>query len=151
MQGETNADWRIGEYTLGKGKHIISIYDGDVKDMINKKSEYSDLPKCFLPIPSVEKYLKDKFIDNPDKVFIKKIGDTYFNQRSLKDILYDYQNDERTRKGKDNDGKNLYAVIISNVEKSGMSEEDFIKYIADDIYEYENPTKFVASIKKLLA
>ena len=65
--------------------------------------------------------------------------------------MYDYQNDERTRKGKDNDGKNLYAVIISNVEKSGMSEEDFIKYIADDIYEYENPTKFVASLKKLLA
>lgn len=137
--------------TLGKGKHIISVYDGDVKDIISKKVEYSDLQKCFLPIPSVEKYLKDKFIDNPDKDFIKKIGDTYFNQRSLNDILFDYKNDERTQKGKDNDGKNLYSVIISNIEKSGMSEEDFIKYIADDIYEYENPTKFAASLKKLLS
>ena len=42
---------------LGVGKHIISIYDGDVKDSISKKKEYSSLPKCFLPIPSIEKYL----------------------------------------------------------------------------------------------
>lgn len=136
--------------TLGKGKHIISIYDGDVKDLISKKVEYSDLQKCFLPIPSVEKYLKNKFIDNPDKSFIKLIGDKYFNQRSLQDILFDYKNDERTQRGKDNDGKNLYSVIISNIEKSGISEEDFIKYISDDIYEYEKPVKFVESLKKLL-
>ncbi len=44
--------------TLGVGKHIISIFDGDVKDDICKKDEYKSLPKCFLPIPSVEKYLK---------------------------------------------------------------------------------------------
>ena len=138
-------------FTLGKGKHIISIYDGDVKDLISKKAEYSDLQKCFLPIPSVEKYLKNKFIDDPDKNFIKMIGDKYFNQRSLQDILLDYKNDERTQKGKDNDGKNLYSVIISNVEKSGVSEEDFIKYISDDIYEYEKPVRFVESLKKLLS
>ena len=76
--------------TLGVGKHIISIFDGDVKDEITQKEEYRDLPKCFLPIPSVEKYLKSKFVDNPDRAFIKMIGDKYFNQRSLNDIIKDY-------------------------------------------------------------
>ena len=41
--------------TLGVGKHIISIFDGDVKGNIAKQEEYKQLPKCFLPIPSVEK------------------------------------------------------------------------------------------------
>lgn len=136
--------------TLGTGKHIISIFDGDVKDLISKKSDYKTLQKCFLPIPSVEKYLKRKFLDCPDKEFIKLIGDKYFNQRSLQDIINDYKNDRRTIQGKDNDGKNLYSVIISNVENTGISEKDFIKYIADDIYDYEKPTKFVETLTKML-
>ena len=137
--------------TLGTGKHIVSIYDGDAKDTISKKTAYANLPKCFLPIPSVEKYLKRKCIDEPDKAFIKLIGDKYFNQRSLQDIIYDYLNDERTARSKDNDGKNFYKVILSNLEKIDISESDFIKYICDDIYAYENPTKFVENLRKLLS
>ena len=138
--------------TLGVGKRIISIYDGDVKDDISKQEEYLTLPKCFLPIPSVEKYLKKKLIDEPDRVFIKTIGDKYFNQRSLNDIINDYNNDPRSAQESRNNrnGKNLYDVIISNLYAIGISEKDFIKYIADDIYEYENPQKFVESLRKLL-
>lgn len=137
--------------TLGTGKHIISVYDGDVKDAISKKKEYSNLPKCFLPIPSVEKYLKNKCIEEPDRAFIKLIGDKYFNQRSLQNIIDDYNNDERTRKSRDSDGKNFYKVICSNLEKIDISESDFIKYIADDIYEYEHPIKFVENLRNLLS
>lgn len=137
--------------TLGVGKSIISIYDGDVKDSISKKEEYKDLPKCFLPIPSVEKYLKKKLVDEPDRVFIKQIGDKYFTQMSLDDIIADYMNDPRTSKAKDNDGKNLYKVITSNLDRIGIAEEEFIKYLADDIYDYENPQKFVETLKKQLS
>lgn len=136
--------------TLGAGKHIISVYDGDVKDTISKRKEYSNLPKCFLPIPSVEKYLKKKCIDEPDRKFIKLIGDKYFNQRSLQTIIDDYQNDERTRRTKDSDGKIFYKVVCSNLGKIGISEQDFIKYIADDIYDYEKPVKFVENLRVLL-
>lgn len=136
--------------TLGVGKQIISIYDGDVKDNISSQKEYSNLPKCFLPIPSVEKYLKKKLVEEPDSVFIKQIGDKYFNQRSLPNILKDYKNDPRTLAGKDSSGKNLYSVIIANIEKSGLAESEFIKYLADDIYDYENPDKFVKALKALL-
>lgn len=137
--------------TLGTGKRIISIYDGDVKDSISKKDEYKNLPKCFLPIPSVEKYLKKKLLDDPDRVFIKKIGDKYFNQRSLDQIIKDYSTDSRTSKSNDNDGKNFYAVIVANLNRIGISETDFIKYISDDIYNYEKPSEFVNSLRKLLS
>ena len=136
--------------TLGVGKHIISIYDGDVENVISSKKDFSALPKCFLPIPSIEKYLKNKFIDNPDFEFIKQIGDKYFNQRSLQSILDDYKNDPRTLAGKDSTGKNLYSVIIANIENCGISENEFIKFLADDIYEKEKPDKFIIALKKLL-
>lgn len=136
--------------TLGTGKHIISIYDGDVKDNISKKKEYHNLPKCFLPIPSVEKYLKKKMLDERDKAFIKLIGDKYFNQRSLESIIKDYLSDPRTANAHNTDGKNFFAVLLSNLEKIGIGEEQFIKYICDDIYAYENPAKFVETLTKLL-
>lgn len=109
--------------TLGVGKHIISIYDGDVKKEISKKNEYKFLPKCFLPISSIEKYLKQKLVDNPDSTFIKLIGDKYFTQRSLKDIILDYKNDPRTKTSNDKDGKNLYKIICSNLHNIGIDED----------------------------
>ena len=135
--------------TLGVGKKIISIYDGDVKELICKKEEYKDLPKCFLPIKSIEKYLFNKCVVNEDSKFIKLLGDKYFNQRSLRDIIYDYKNDERTRKGK-SDGKGFYKVILANLSKSGIKEDDFVKYLCEDIYEYEDMTSFVKSLEALL-
>lgn len=140
----------ITNNALGVGKQVISIYDGDVKDIINKNEIYSSLKKCFLPIKSIEKYLKKKLIEEPDKEFIKLIGDKYFNQRSLKEIIYDYKNDERTKNNNDSAGKILYSVIISNLLKIGISEKDFIKYLCDDIYNYEKPEKFVTTLKKIL-
>lgn len=136
---------------LGIGKKIISIYDGDVQNSINQKEEYKKLPKCFLPIPSVEKYLKNKLVDNIDKKFLKIIGDKYFIKRSLNDIIADYKNDDRTRAGKDNDGKNFYKIVISNLNEIGMSEDIFIKNFAKDIYEYEKPVRFVNTLKSLLS
>ena len=137
--------------TLGVGKHIISIYDGDVKDGISSKSEYCNLQKCFLPIPSIEKYLQEKLLVNPDRTFIKLIGDKYFNQRSLNDIIKDYEHDDRTKKNNKTNGKVFYDILISNLESNGMQERDFIKYLCDDIYAYEKPTSFVRSLTKLLS
>ena len=136
--------------TLGVGKHIISIYDGDVKDGISSKDEYSTLQKCFLPIPSIEKYLQEKLIINPDKEFTKLIGDKYFNQRSINSIIHDFVNDDRTKSNKKKNGKNFYNVLIKNLERTGISENEFIKYLCDDIYSYEKPTSFVQALTQLL-
>ena len=79
------------------------------------------------------------------------IGDKYFNQRSLNDIINDYMNDPRTVGSNDKDGKNLFAILLSNLNKIGLSEENFIKYISDDICDYENPVDFVNTLKKMLS
>ena len=107
--------------TLGVGKHIVSIFDGDARAEVAKHREYDTLPKSFLPIPSIEKYLRKKCILESDQNFIKQINDKYFSIRSLKDIINDYNNDPRTKKGLDNDGKAFYKVIISNLDRLGIT------------------------------
>ena len=81
----------------------------------------------------------------------------FFNQTkhsflvvSLQNIIKDYVNDDRTKQSADKDGKNFYKIILSNLERIGINENDFIKYICDDIYDYEKPTKFVEQLTKLL-
>lgn len=135
---------------LGVGKHIISIYDGDAKNDVNKKKEYSNLPKCFLPIQCIEKFLKSKCIDNTDRLFIKRVGDKYFTQRSINDIIHDYANDDRTKKSGDKDGKIFYNILLSNLEKIGMQETDFVKHICDDICETIDVSQFVETLRHLL-
>ena len=72
--------------------------------------------------------------------------------QGLIDIINDYKRDPRTATQSKNNknGKNLYDIIIANLRAVGISESDFIKYIADDIYEYEKPQKFVETLRKLL-
>ena len=140
----------IADNTLGVGKHIVSIFDGDAKEEVAKHGEYKDLPKSFLPIPSIEKYLRKKCIIEKDTTFIKQINDKYFAVRSLNDIINDYSNDPRTKMGFDNDGKNFYKVVISNLEKNGMLETQFINYLCEDICSYEDISGFVSSLTRLL-
>ena len=82
--------------------------------------------------------------------FLQNISAKYFGIRSLKDIINDYSNDSRTKRGLDNDGKAFYKVVISNLEKTGITERSFITYLCDDICGYEDITKFVENMKKLL-
>lgn len=140
----------IAYNTLGVGKHIVSIFDGDAKEEVAKHGEYKDLPKSFLPIPSIEKYLRKKCITEKDTTFIKQINDKYFAVRSLNDIINDYSNDSRTKMGFDNDGKNFYKVVISNLAKNGMLETQFINYLCEDICSYEDISGFVTSLTRLL-
>ena len=71
--------------------------------------------------------------------------------RSLKDIINDYCNDPRTIAGKDNDGKAFYKVIISNLERSGLEEKDFVNYLCDDICKFEDLSSFTSSMRALLS
>ena len=103
-----------------------------------------------MPIPSIEKYLRKKCILDSDQTFIKLINDKYFGIRSLKDIINDYNNDTRTKRGLDNDGKAFYKVVTSNLEKAGITERSFIAYLCDDICGYEDVSKFVEALKILL-
>ncbi len=137
--------------TLGVGKRIISICDGDVKEVVLKIDKYKTLPKTFLPIPSIEKYLMKKLVIDNDREFIKYIGDKYFTNRNLADIIKDYNNNSKTKNNDDSSGKGLYKVLCSNLFNIGIKEEDFIKYLCNDIYKLEDMNIFAKTLEKFLS
>lgn len=135
---------------LGVGKRVISILDGDVQQEGDAKAaEFQITLYTYLPVKSIEKYLKKKLISEEDIDFIKLIGDKYFTQRSLADIISDYKQNYPV--GKDNNGKKLYKMICSNLLKNGISAEKFLQYLCEDIYEYENFTQFIKTISRMLS
>lgn len=112
---------------LGQGCKTISILDGDIEDQYNVKypqeSREATLKKLFLPIHSVEKFLKKKLIDEPCVVFAKKFGDRFFIARSIEDIINDYKTNPKT--GSDNTGKGLFRVLTACAEEQGYVRERF--------------------------
>ena len=136
---------------LGVGKNIISILDGDIKHECNKDPLYKDLPKRFLPIPSIEKYLKNVLIDkkNIDKnsEIFKNINDDFFQLKSLKEIINEYKNNIETN---DNNGKKLYNTLLKALKERNVDEDSFIIRLTDIIKKNVNFSEFNNSIKELL-
>lgn len=136
---------------LGVGKNIISILDGDIKHECNKDPLYKDLPKRFLPIPSIEKYLKNVLIDkkNIDKnsEIFKNINDDFFQLKSLKEIINEYKNNIETN---DNNGKKLYNTLLKALKERNVDEDSFIIRLADIIKKNVDFLEFNNSIKELL-
>ena len=114
-------------FMLGQGCKIISILDGDIKDECNVKypqgAKETTLKKLFLPVHSVEKFLKKKLIDEPCIDFAKSFGDRFFIARSIEDIINDYTTNPKT--GSDNSGKGLFRVLTACAEEQGYVKERF--------------------------
>lgn len=112
---------------LGQGCDLISILDGDIEEQCRHKYSHgtreSTLKKLFLPIHSVEKFLKKKLIDEPCVDFAKRIGDRFFIARSIEDIISDYSTNPRT--GSDKSGKGLFRVLTACAEDQGYTRERF--------------------------
>lgn len=136
--------------TLGVGKRILSVYDGDIKDNVKKLDQYKDFTKTFLPFPSIEKFLLNNLIVNPNKQILKVLGDKYFTTRSLSDIISDYKNDERTKNSTKNDGKAFFKILCAELRKNNISKEKFIDYLCADLVNFVNITDFENSFRKLI-
>lgn len=134
---------------LGVGKQIISILDGDVKTECENNKQYKCLKKIFLPIASVEKYLKAVLIDNKNTEIYKRIGDEFFQITSLLEIIGNYRNNLRQNE-KDSNGKIFYMRIIDELKKGNIDEQKFISRLAVIIKSAIDFSSFNASMKKLI-
>lgn len=132
---------------LGTNAKIISILDGDVKGkLINRQKSF---PHCFLPIMSIEKYLYSVIKENTNPVLRKIINDKYFIVRSLDDIVSEYNS--KTLTGANDDNKNFYGKLVSELSKIGTKEEAFITGLCDDIEQNVNSSDFVRNLRSMLA
>ena len=136
---------------LGIGKKVISIYDGDVETDVRSRQEYNNLPKSFLPIPSVEKFMYNKLIKNYESNFVKYIGDRFFTLTSIDSVIKEYNNE--ICRGDDNNGKKLYKLLLTTLNKINKSEESLIESICTFINDTEKTriNKFANNLRNLLS
>jgi ATPase involved in DNA repair len=129
---------------------IYSILDGDIRNECERvyaaPHRYSALTKSYLPIPSIEKYIKHKLITSPCSSFIKTLGDDIYQYRTIDDILRDYNQNTSN----DNNGKKLYLILTRCAEEQGFSREDFNKVICDFVYAEENFSALIGFISGII-
>ena len=116
---------------LGVGKKVFCILDGDIESKVPK--QYKSTKKLFLPVNSIEKYLKKILIDVPNLTIKKAINDSLFTIKSLDSLITDYNHTEHEtamalndKYKEDNDGKRLYTVLLKDLKSRNVTEESFI-------------------------
>lgn len=130
--------------TFGIGANMFSILDGDVENEPKIRKQYNSLPKLFLPINSIEKYLLNVCTNSNYKNIKRIINDTFFNVESIDNILSDYVKDG------DTDGKPLYRRLLANLEKRGISEDTFVKGLCEIIMSNLNTEYFADQLTEKL-
>ncbi|MBS7008784.1 ATP-dependent nuclease [Anaerostipes sp.] len=131
--------------TFGAGTKIFSILDGDIKESVGQ--QYKDYPKLFIPIGSIEKFLKEVLVTNVNAQIKKEINDKFFNVKSVDNLIAEYV---KTNKKKDEDGKELYKIIRVDFENRSIAEMTFVENICKIAKKYIDFSKFETNLEKFL-
>ena len=124
---------------LGKIASICIILDGDIKEKaeqhIKKCNITNNIPLNYLPIESLEKYLKSKLYTNVDHNFFRKLNDYVFHQVSLDQILSQYKTEKDPNK--DYSGKILYSLIDDELRARNIGRNEIIEIVINHLFDKE--------------
>jgi len=143
----------ISSNLIGSNSKIIIVLDGDVKEEAKsyfiKKQYQNNIPLNYLPIESLEKYLKDKLVDNVDRKLFRLLNDFIFQQKSLNNLIQEYQSLNLTN---DNSGKRFYNIIDTELRARNKSRDEIVEIIVDYLFENSNQNliKITDFLKKQL-
>lgn len=127
----------VNSNLLGKTSKIAIILDGDVKEAAQKfvaeNNVSNNIPLNFLPIQSLEKYLRDNLYLNVDHKLFRLLDNYIFHQTSLTKIVDDYRSSADSKK--DSNGKKLYERIDTELRQRNKSRTEIIEMIVDYLFE----------------
>lgn len=157
---------------LSENARIISIIDGDVKNIVTEKKKertlWQSIPNdniLFLPIESLEKYLKVQLFDKENFDLMRQIRDylfefetdvDWFKTEYLQNIALKKSDDEKKHKPVKDDkeyfinGKNLFSILSEKFVSYNKtkSKDDFRKEISKLVIEYNDYTNFETKLEK---
>lgn len=107
------------------------------------------MPKLFLPISSIEKYLKNVLVDNKNPEIFKRINDQLFQLQPLQEVVNSYKNGLQPSQT-DNDGKKLFEYLLDAMKERNIDEKTFVSHIAGIIKLVVDFSGFNDSLKNLL-
>ncbi|GHU57695.1 hypothetical protein FACS189444_0190 [Spirochaetia bacterium] len=126
---------------LSKPSKIITILDGDVESSvpsyINKNNINIAFPVNYLPMQSLEKFLKYNLIQKIDANLYKFLNDYLFQQINLKDIQQQYiksENSKVNNEKKDNNGKEFYKLLEAELDKRNKTRSDLVELVVEYMF-----------------
>lgn len=121
---------------LGRMASISIILDGDVeekaKNYMISHSIKNNIALNFLPIESLEKYLKNKLYSDVDQKLFRRLQDYVFQNRSLTELIDEYK---KSKPENDNDGKKLFKILDKELKERRVSREEMISNIVNYLFE----------------
>lgn len=140
------ADDVITHNLLGKKASISIVLDGDIKDRAEqyriKQNIGNNIPLNFLPIESLEKYLRNKLFINVDHALFRQLNDYIFLNKSLTELIDTYKNTIST--DADKDGKKLFGIIDTELRERRVERSELVTMVVDYLFEKQDE-----SLKKL--
>ncbi|HAS3567135.1 AAA family ATPase [Vibrio cholerae] len=129
----------VNSNLVGKTSSISIILDGDVeedaKKYILKNNIKNNIPLSFLPIESLEKYIKAALHDKVDHKLFRTLNDYIFHQVSLDEIVTSYKKEVDILK--DKSGKKLFERIDTELRERGKSRKDIIEFVVEHLINNE--------------
>lgn len=122
---------------LGSKTSVCMVLDADVrKDALNykKAKQPFTVGLGFLPVASLEKYLRNSLVQAVDTNLHRLLSDYIFCQRSLSDIIEEYRRDKSF--SEDSTGKVLYGYLKRELDLRRKNREDIIEIVVD--YWFDN-------------
>jgi len=123
----------VSSNLVGKTSNIIIVLDADIKIQaaryIAKTGISNNIPLNYLPVESLEKYLKSKLFDNVDHKLFRQLNDFIFHQKSLSQIIDEYRNSNDS--ATDNNGKKLYERIDTELRLRNKNRSEIVEMVVD--------------------
>jgi len=126
---------------LGVHTSICVILDKDIQSQavsfIEKRGLHLSNKVNYLPIESLEKYLRRVLYTNVDTQLFRKLNTFIFRVKNLNDIIKEYDLDENAMpdRRKDKTGKRLFAAISEELKNRGVTRETLVNTIVDYLFE----------------
>ena len=137
----------VRDNLLTKKTSLSIVLDADVKtdveSFITNKEVGRNLPISYLPIESLEKFLRKNLFLSVNHRLFRILTDYIFQQKSLKEIIDEYT--IINNKKEDKDGKRLFQIISNELENRNKNRQELIEIIVDYLMEEQSE-----SIKKTL-
>lgn len=142
----------VRDNLLTKKTSLSIILDADIKSdveafMVNRGIG-RNLPISYLPIESLEKFLRKNLFLSVDHKLFRTLNDYVFLQKSLKEIIDEYA--IINNKKEDKDGKRFFQLISDELDNRNKNRQELIEIIVDYLIE-ERPDSIKKSVKFLNA
>lgn len=139
--------------SFGSGTRVYSILDGDVAQELDKQDDAGNIEKMgnvpaslrtevlLLPIPSLEKYLREHVLLSPDYPLIEELDRQVFRIRHLQEILNELSTGQRSEFIENKNGKDFYDFLYGTVKRQNEfrdSEISFTSALCRAIYDFSD-------------